>query len=569
MEYGLKNKNEITDMMKMRKTVMICCLLLSVAGCLAQPGWVKNASKSVFTLKTFSADGSLIASSNGFFTGANGEAVSNFTPFKGAARAVIIDFQGKELPVVSILGANDMYDVVKFRVKGKTQPIGISASTASEGSNVWLLPYHEVKNVMKGVVRKAEKFHQNYNYYTVAMTMPENSVSCPLLNEAADVIGLMQQPASLKDTLSYAVGASFADSLKISGFSINDATLKLTSIKKELPDDINEATLALYLANSQTDSLTYTMMINDFIEKFPNSPDGYSYRAQMLSNNGDFAAAQKDMEQAIKLAEKKEEVHFSYARLIYNKEIYQSAQPYPSWSLDKALSEIREAIGISSQPTYRQLEAAILFAQQNYDEAYNIYHELTDLELRGAEIFYAAARCKEMQKDTTAMLALMDSTMNTFSKPYLKEAAPYLWARAQARVNAGKYRDGINDMNDYEELMKATIDDNFYYVRHQAEIKGRLYQQALNDINRAIQMNPQEILYYAEKASLEVRVGMYDQAIMTAQECIQIDPNNSDGYLFLGLAQCLKGQKAEGIANLQKAKDLGDEQAEGLIEKYK
>ena len=82
-------------------------------------------------------------------------------------------------------------------------------------------------------------------------------------------------------------------------------------------------------------------------------------------------------------------------------------------------------------------------------------------------------------------------------------------------------------------------------------------------------MNPQEILYYAEKASLEVRVGLYDQAIQTAQECIQIDSDNSDGYLFLGLAQCLKGQKADGIANLQKAKDLGDSQAEALIEKYK
>lgn len=553
----------------MRKTVMICCLLLSVAGCLAQPGWVKNASKSVFTLKTFSADGSLIASSNGFFTGASGEAVSNFTPFKGATRAVIIDFQGKELPVVSILGANDMYDVVKFRVKGKTQPMNISTSTASEGSNVWLLPYHEVKNVMKGVVRKAEKFHQNYDYYTVAITMPENSVSCPLLNDAGEVIGMMQQPASVKDTLNYAVGASFADSLKISGFSMNDATLKLTQIKKELPDDITEATLALYLANSQADSITYATMVNDFLEKFPNAADGYSYRAQLLAGNGDFAAAQQDMEQAIKLAEKKEEAHFSYAHLIYNKEIYQSAQPYSNWSLDKALTEVREAIGINSQPTYRQLEAAILFAQQKYDESYNIYHELTDSELRSAEIFYAAARCKEMLKDTTAMLALMDSTMNTFSKPYLKEAAPYLWARAQAKLNTGKYRDAITDMNEYENLMKATIDDNFYYVRHQAEIKGRLYQQALNDINRAVQMNPQEILYYAEKASLEVRVGMYDQAMQTAQECIQIDSNNSDGYLFLGLAQCLKGQKAEGIANLQKARDLGDAQAEGLIEKYK
>ena len=552
----------------MKRLFLIVSLLLMTGIASAQQGWVKKTTKSVFTLKTFAADGSLIASSNGFFTGNNGEAVSNFTPFKGAARAVIIDSQGKEMQVVSILGANDMYDVVKFRVNGKTQPLVTSPITAPIGSNVWLLPYRDL-NMKSGIIRKAEKFQSNYDYYTVAMSMPENTVSCPLLNDAGDVVGMMQQPASAKDTLSYAVGACFADSLKITAFSMNDATLQQTAIKKELPDDIQEATLALYLANSHADSLTYVTMVQDFVEKFPTAPDGYTYRAQMASNSGDFASAQKDMEQAINLADKKDEAHFSYARLIYNKEIYQSAQSYPDWSLDKALSEIREAINITSQPAYRKLESDILFAQQKYDEAYDIYHELTNSELRSAEIFYAAARCKEMLKDTISMLALMDSTINIFSKPYLKEAAPYLWARAQARRNAGKYRDAITDMNDYEELMKATINDNFYYVRHQTEIEGRLYQQALNDINRAIQMNPQEILYYAEKASLEVRVGLYDQAIQTAQECIQIDSDNSDGYLFLGLAQCLKGQKADGIANLQKAKDLGDSQAEALIEKYK
>lgn len=549
-------------------SVMLLSFLTLIPLC-AQPAWVKKATKSVFTLKTFAADGSLIGSSNGFFIGSNGEAVSNFTPFKGASRAVIIDSQGKEMPVVSILGADDMYDVVKFRVNGKTQPLIVSSASAPVSSNVWLLPYREVKNVNGGVVRKAEKFHETFDYYTVALTMPENTVSCPLLNDAGDVIGMMQQPASLQDTLSYAVGVSFADSLKISAFSMNDATLQQTQIKKELPEDIKEATLALYLANSNADSATYAMMVHDFIVKFPDAPDGYTYRAQLSANSGDFQSAQSDMEQAIKLADKKDEAHFSYARLIYNKEIYQSAQPYANWSLDKALSEVREAISATPVPTYRQLEANILFAQQNYEDAYQIYQDLTKTDLRSAEIFYAAARCKEMQKDTTAMLALMDSTINTFSKPYLKEAAPYLWARAQARRNAGKYRDAINDMNEYEELMKATINDNFYYVRHQTEIEGRLYQQAINDINRAIQMNPDEILYYAEKASLEVRVGMYDQAIQTAQECIKIDPNNSDGYLFLGLAQCLKGQKAEGIPNLQKARDLGDTQADALIEKYK
>ena len=554
----------------MKKISMISCLLFAALSTFAQPGWVKNASRSVFTLKTFAADGSLIASSNGFFTGANGEAVSNFTPFKGAARAVVIDAQGKELRVAGIMGANDMYDVVKFRVNGnKTQSLAISSSVAPVGSMAYLLPYHEVKAVKSGPVRKAETFQGDYPYYTVALSMGENQVSCPLLDESGQVIGMMQQPAVLGDSLSYAVSARFVDSLKITGLNYFDETFKLTQVKKLMPADIKEANLVLYFAGSQSDSAEYVSLIQDFIQQFPNASDGYIYRAQQETAGGDFAAAERDMEQALKFADPKDDAHFNYARIIYNKEIYQSAQPYAGWSLDKALQQIQSAISIKSLPTYRQLEGDIRFAKQQYDEAYEIYNSLLSTNLRSAELFFAAARCKEMQKDTTAMLALMDSTINMFSRPYLKDVAPYLWARAEARRNAGRYRDAINDMNEYETLMTATVNDNFYYIRHQVEIQGRLYQQALNDINRAIQMNPNEVLYYAEKASLEIRVGLYDQAISTAQECIAIDAENSDGYLFLGLAQCLKGQKADGIKNLQKAKELGDSQADALIEKYK
>ena len=42
---------------------------LALCAAQAQPGWVKKAAKAVFTLKTFDADGNLIASSNGFFVG--------------------------------------------------------------------------------------------------------------------------------------------------------------------------------------------------------------------------------------------------------------------------------------------------------------------------------------------------------------------------------------------------------------------------------------------------------------------------------------------------------------------
>lgn len=553
----------------MKKKILLILLGVMPLVAMAQPSWVKKATKSVFTLKTFAEDGSLIGSSNGFFTSDKGDAVSNYTPFKGASRAVVIDASGKELPVVSIVGVNDMYDVVKFRVNGKTQPLAISSATTPVSSQVWLLPYHEVKNVPAGTIRKAETFQGEYEYYTVALTMPANTVSTPLINQAGEVVGLMQQPATDKDTLSYAVSARFADSLRISGFGMNEAALLQTKIKKELPDDQKEAVLALYMASSRQDSASYVNMVEDFIRKFPKASDGYMYRAQIEASSNNFAAAEKDMETAISNSTQKDDTHYNYARMIYNKIIFQADVPYDNWTLDKALEEIRLANTLNPQPTYRQMEANILFGQKKYSEAYDIYSQLSNTNLKGAEVYFSAARCKEMLKDSTAMLALLDSAMNCFTKPYLKEAAPYLWARAQARLQAKKYRDAIADMNDYEELMVANINDNFYYLRHQAEVDGRLYQQALNDITRAIVMNPKETFYYAEKASLEIRVGLYDNAIATAKESIAIDANDSDGYLFLGVAQCLKGNKKEGIPNLQKAKDMGNLQAEALIQKYK
>lgn len=194
--------------------------------------------------------------------------------------------------------------------------------------------------------------------------------------------------------------------------------------------------------------------------------------------------------------------------------------------------------------------------------------ELTKNDVMKAESYYAAAQCKTQLGDQLAALALLDSAVNTFSKPYIKTAAPYLMARAQALHEAKKYRAAVNDYNDYATLMAAQLGANFYFLREQAEFAGHLYQQALDDINRAVEMAPSETVYRAEKANVELRVGMTDQAIETAKSLINLAPQESDGYLFLGLAQCVKGQKAEGVQNLNKAKELGNSQAQSLIDKY-
>lgn len=544
-----------------------CSLFVSAA--VAQPSWVKKSTKSVFTLKTFGADGTLLASAVGFYVGTGGEAVGPFTPFKGAQRAVVIDAQGKEMAVECMLGANETYDVAKFRVaSAKTQPLTIATALQTAGTQVWLLPYRETKRVPQGTVRKAETFNDTYAYYTVALQMPDDAIGAPLLTDDGQVVGLMQQPASAKDTLNYAVSALFADSLSISGLSMNDRTLRQTAIKKALPADEQQALLSLYMGASSLDSASYATMVDDFIAQFPKSHEGYVYKAQLEANAHRYAEADRLLAQALKVTEKADEVHYSYSRLVYQKALMHPEIAYEPWTLDFSLSEAQQAYDLNPQPTYLQQQAYVRFAQQQYAAASAVYDRLFSSSLRSPELFYEASRCREMQGDTLGQLALLDSCVALFSRPYLKDAAPYLLARSQVLTAQGQYRLAVADLNDYESLMSTQVNAQFYYVRFQNEVSGRLYQQALNDIAKAISMEPHNDLFYAEKASLEVRVGLYDDAIATATEAIRISPDNSDGYLFLGVAQCLKGQKADGIKNLQRAGELGDPQAADLIEKY-
>lgn len=555
--------------MKSKLLVLSFFLFQLPLATLQAQSWVKKTAKSVLTLKTFDANGTLLGSSGGVFIGEAGDAISSFAPFRGASSAVVIDAQGKEYPVEMLLGANDTYDVAKFRVTIK-KPQGLSASKVrmTAGNPVYLLPYREVKTAVAGELSKSETFGQGYDYYTVKIQMPENGVGWPLFDAEGQLLGLMQQPATATDTLGYAVSALYADSLKMTGLSINDEALRSTHIRKALPSDVAQAQLTLFIASSTQDSATYVQLLNDFVQQFPNEQDGYVGRAQFAAGDDRYADADRDMEQALKVAQKPDEVHFSYSRLMYDKLVYRPNPAYEPWTLDRALQEAVAAYDANPQPVYKQQQAYVLYAQKKYSEASAVYETILGSSLRSPDLFFEASRCKLMQADTLGYLSLLDSAVNMFSRPLLKEAAPFILTRAQARLEAGKFREATTDFNDYEQLMAAQLNDHFYYLRFQAEQSGRLFQQALNDISKAVELNPQQELYYAEKASLEVRVGLYDEAIQTAKACIRLQPEYSDGHLFLGLAQCLKGNKAEGIKSLQRAKELGDPQADGLIEKY-
>lgn len=549
--------------------VILTLIILCVCGnSKAQPSAVKNAAKSVFKLTTYNADGTVLSTSHGVFVGNNGEAISDLKPFIGASKAIVTDSKGREMNVERIMGVNDIYDVAKFKVSGKTIPLNVAQSASASGSQAWLVSYAEKSpTITAATVKNVETFMDKYSYYIFSHAVPENTNACPFVNSEGQVIGIMQPSTTSTDI--HATDAKFITELQTTGLSVEDETMKKIGIPPSLPTDKSQALLTLMMAAQANDSIKHAAIVSDFINQYPTSVDGYTAQAQIYLDANDFESAEKEMETAIKKVENKDEAHYNYSKIIYNKEVYKSDIPYAAWNLDKAFEEINKAYAINPQPSYQHQQALITYAKGEYQKAYDMFMDLTKTSIRNPELFYNASQCKQMLKaPMKEVIALLDSAITTTDTLRLREAAPYFLARAEAYITTDSFRQAVFDYTRYEILVNGNVNANFYYIREQAEVKAKLYQQALIDISTAIMLAPKEPTYYAEKASLELRVNMMDDAIKTATKCIELAPEYADGYLILGLAQINKGDKANGMSNLEKAKELGHVQAQAMIEKY-
>lgn len=561
--------------------ILLLMGLFWIHGSMAQtPKWVEKAKRAVFSVVTYDKNDKILNTGNGFFVSEDGLALSDYSLFKGTERAVIITADGKQMPVSLILGADDMYDVVKFRVAivGKKVPSLLVAGTApTAGSSAWMLPYSTQKSIacVSGKVKKVDDIAGDYHYYTLDMPMKDKMVSCPVMNEAGEVFGIAQKSFGMDTaTTCYASGASFAMSQHISALSLGDAALKNIGIRKGLPDTEDQALVYLYMASSSSSSEDYERLLGDFIAKFPDNADGYLRRANFYvvkakEDASFFDKAAQDMEAAQKVAKKKDDVLYNIAKLIYAYQLEKPEKTYSDWTFETALNQIRQAMELNPLPVYVQLEGDILFAMQDYAGALAAYEQVNRSNLASPATFFSAAKTKELMKaESGEILALMDSCVARCPQPVTASYAPYLLERATMRVNAGQARQAMLDYDGYFKAVNGQVNDLFYYYREQAALKARQYQRALDDIAKAVELNPNDLMYQAEQAAVNLRVGRYDTAMKLLQAIIQTNPKYAEAYRLLGLCHIQLKQKEEACKNFNKAKELGDPNVDALIEKY-
>ena len=554
--------------MKLRTLILAISLVFGVSTSLfAQPAAVKKAADAAFTLTTFKADGSILATSNGVCISTDGIAVSPWKPFIGADKAVIVDSKGQKHDVECLLGANEIYDIAKFQVSGKTA-VAPLATTVSAGDEVWLTPILKSGNAEKANVTSVEKFMDKYNYAILSSSATDKMNGVPVFDKKGQVVGLYNKSGDSQSS----TDANYAKDFALKGLSQNDVTLRQSDIRIGLPNTLEEAVVALMLSSEKPANI-HEAIVNEFITKFPQSNDGYYALANIQIAKGEVANADKTMQTAIGKVTAKDEAHYNYARLIYRNAFipeFEEKAKAIGWTLDKALDEVQKAQSAKANDAYRHLQAQITYAKGDYAKAYTEFEALTKTKFNNPELYLEMAQSRQHLGGTDQeILDLLNKSIELCDTPYVSTSAPYFYTRGQQLEKMGEYRKAVQDYYTYEYFNQGRLGAAFYYMREQCEVKGRMWQQALQDILVASRLDPKEALYPTEAGSLLLRLNKLDAAMSAAQQAIQLDDAQPDAYLILGIAQCESKQKESGIKNIQKAKELGNTQADTFLQKYK
>lgn len=531
---------------------------------IAQPGWLKKAYKATATLYTVTQKGDTLSTPVCFIDD-KGTAVCALFPLSQAKEAWVITYDAKRRSVERIQGFNTTYQIARISTadgKRKTGYLTPCSTTPKQEEPVYLMPKANQDKIIK--IEPAEQ----YNYYTLQQASDHTLTGYALMNNEGQIVGVIQNPIHTPNTPNYALDIRYPMQLSITPMDANTTILRESNILMQLPENEDQARSFLYLLRAQPN--IRCQYAQDFIKQFPKSCTGYIQLAENLLQERKWEQAYTAYETGLQAqTAQPDEIYYARANAIYVLSTNPENIQMP-WTQEHALSDIQKAIAINPIPLYTLLEARILFAQKDYEAAHNRFIALTQTNMRDANLFLYAAQCMEQQgKPDSLILALNDSAVACFTKPYATEAANAIYLRSQRLKQMKRYREAVRDMDDYEHLLQGKLNDLFYFQRYEAEANCRMYAQALEDIAKAIQINNKEPIYYAQQAVTLYRIHQPQQAIASCQAALAIDPQFPDVYRIWGICLRDQGKTAQAREKLQRAAALGDSLATNILQEMK
>ena len=565
------------EKMKRFYGLLLCVCYLSLQAQSDIPRWVDNARKSVLAIETYDVNGN-VKKGNGFFIQSTGEAISDYTLFQGAVRAVVTDVDGNTMHVNHIIGADDVYDVIRFKVTvQRSVPfLSVASEIPDKDAEAYLLPAKDP--VQKGTIEEITKIQDVHAYYRIGIPLTFSQLSLPLLTSAGEVFALTQADASGRNK-TYGISIPYIQALRFASVDFIGKTYSSIGIRSGWSENQDDAQVALFFYSSQQDIPTYLETLNDFIETFPNLADGYLSRAShYVHHRKELAASQAEQLRLMSLAlddlnkylilnTKEDAGLFNQAKLIYESLLLDSTIESDDWNIQIASEKLQRAISLDDLPVYRHLEGDIAFLQGDFEKAHDSYMKVNRSSFATSLSFYLAVQTRQMLPGANPfeLIAWMDSAVDR-SKTIPSEAAAYLQESIDLKLQFGQYEAAIKDYDQLYRVVSGNVSDVFYYYREQAKFHSGDLDGALIDIETAIALDPQNAVYFAEEASVYLRMQDPVKAQESVKKSLSLDAEFAAGHRLLGVCLVRQQKKDEACKSFQRAKELGDPVVDRLIE---
>ena len=537
-----------------------------------EPKAVANSRKSVVSVLTYK-DGTLLRSGIGVFVGDKGELLTSYSLFLDADSAVVVDASGAIRCIKRIVGADDIYDCIKVKVAWdkKISSLPLTTNMAQNGEELYLLSYGTKKNGMIEPLTVSDvSMVSGFPYYTFSFPMQEKYLSAPVVNNNGELVALMQ-PVAYNDSIkSYAVSASFVNFLNTTALTYNLNKYKRIDIPLALPEQQKEALTTLYLLQNGAysgDASRFLMAVGDYNETFDASCEGHIMLAEYyVYADTAFDKARKEWALALANSDKPAEVYYNISKVfkVAASDIAKTNEEITAY-VDSAISYIDKALISSKEPFYILHKAELHHAKGDYATAFENYTAVTSTTLRNAELYAAVANCKNALEEYDTAILYMDSAIACFGTLPVADMAPYMIERGIIKHRAGKAREAVLDYNNYASLRGENLNARFYFLREQAEYDAKMFQQALDDIEMAIYLMPEEPMFLIEKGRLCYRVKLIDEAMTALLRAKDLANENPDVYYMLARCYMVKGEKNKAREYMQLAHKLGHYDAESKL----
>ena len=157
------------------------------------------------------------------------------------------------------------------------------------------------------------------------------------------------------------------------------------------------------------------------------------------------------------------------------------------------------------------------------------------------------------------------NAVNTFTEAIqLNPTNPFLYLnRATTRAEMIDFISSID--NSYQSI---TLDSDPAKRLHGGGQRSYSYDDAIEDINKAIKLYPEFAEAYYNRANLMAISGKLPEAYDDYTRAIELDPALGEAYYNRGLVQIFMKDTRKGCLDLSKAGELGIESAYDILRQY-